>query len=101
MNFMRLYWWITSFLLTVQLLDILFGHSLGLACRPADMVYCHGFLFVASVEGLQSWLGGLASLVCGFLGFCFGCFGLVFGQLLCKCNLLFTRLGVMPCRAWS
>ena len=84
--------------LIVQL-DILFGHFLGLACRPADMVYCP-CLLVASVEGLQSWLGGLGSLVFVFL-VRFVCFALVDGQLLCQCDLLFTRLGLMPCSAWS
>ena len=36
-----------------------------------------------------------------FLGFSFDCFGLFFGQLLCQCDLLLTRLGLMPCSAWS
>ena len=41
----------------------------GLASRPTDMVYCPGLL-VAFSEGLQSWLGGLASLVLALVLLC-------------------------------
>ena len=51
-------------------------------------------VFWPCFEGLQSWLGGLASL----LRFCFV---LVDGQYLSQRSLLFSRLGLMPCSAWS
>ena len=51
----------------------------GLACRPADIVlpFVCGLFF----EGLQSWLGGLASLgFCG-VGFFLSVFGSVLGNI--------------------
>ena len=78
-------------------IDSLYGFSFGLACRPADSSIA---LFVARfLEGRQSWLGGLVSLAWWL------------GRLRCVCflvlsncesaTLLVTRLGLMPCSAWS
>ena len=74
-------------------LDILFGYVLGLACRPADMVYCPGL--VAFAEGLQFWGIGVASFV--FPGSLCLLFWFLGNSI--QCDLLVTRLGLMPCSA--
>ena len=73
---------------------------LVLACRPADIVLPNaGCLFF---EGLQSWLGGLASLAFCGVGLLFVVL-LFYGQysIFMSVLLLVTRLGSMPCSAWS
>ena len=77
-------------------IDSFYGFSFGLACRPADSSIAR---FVARfLEGRQSWLGGLVSLAWWLGLFWF------LSSVLNNCEsvyLLVTRLGLMPCSAWS
>ena len=66
----------------------------------APLTYLLPSLAVPCAEGLQSWLGGFGVARFGGLGFLL-LFVFVFGQFLGQCALLVTRLGLMPCSAWS
>ena len=66
---------------------------LGLACRAADIVDCLGL--VAFAEGLQFWGIGVASFV--FPGSLCLLFWFLGNSI--QCDLLVTRLGLMPCSA--
>ena len=78
---------------------ILIGHFLGLACRPIDLTIA---LFVGfSFRGTPILARGIGVARLWWFGFFVFVFGFVHGQLLCQCALLVTRLGLMPCSAWS
>ena len=73
--------------MSVQM-DTLFGHFLRLACRPTDLTIAlvvSSFFPRDSNLGWGDWRRSL--LVVVFV------FGFVYGQFLCQCALLVTRLG--------
>ena len=68
--FLSLTWYLIRFAFRFVQLDNLLAFHSGLACRPADLYFAL-FLWSLFFEGLQSWLGGLASLALWFgSGFC-------------------------------
>ena len=76
---------------------VFIGFLFGLACRPADSLIAR--LVARFLEGHQSCPGGLVSLA-RWLGL-FAWFWLWFMSNCESATLLVTRLGLMPCSAWS
>ena len=78
-------------------LNILIGHFLELDCRPSDLLIvlvCWSLLSRDSNSGSWDWRHSLL-VVWGF-----GVFAR-FLQSWSQCDLLFMRLGLIPCSAWS
>ena len=95
-SFLILLWYLARVLFDLYSWTVFIGFLSGLACRPTDSFIVRFLAWF--FEGRQSWLGGLVSLAWWLGLFWF------LSSVLNNCEsvyLLVTRLGLMPCSAWS